>query len=31
VPGAIVRGEDIPGEPPRIEPNGGILRRFLRR
>jgi protein-tyrosine phosphatase len=31
VPGAIVRGEDIVGEPPRIEPSGGILRRFRRR
>jgi protein-tyrosine phosphatase len=31
VPSAIVRGEDVAGEPPRIEPSGGILRRFLRR
>jgi protein-tyrosine phosphatase len=30
VPGAIVRGDPVAGEPPRIEPAGGLRRRFRR-
>jgi protein-tyrosine phosphatase len=30
VPGAIVRGDAVEGEPPRIEPHRGLLRRFRR-